>query len=153
MQGLDLEKKKNEVQLLSLIDVPPPGQCGADCVTLVSVGCLISNLEHIQEPIKIKSIKIWNHSFKQKSQNQDHRSALIVVLYKIPLLSILSPVPGVYILNLLHSLRWPWWEYPVYKAWFNILFDVGLLPTSNHRDSFHTIIIAWSQATGIRLLE
>ena len=75
---------QNEAQLLSLIDVPPPGQCGADCVTLVSVGCLISNLEHIQEPIKIKSIKIWNHSFKQKSQNQDHRSALIVILYKIP---------------------------------------------------------------------
>ena len=51
-------KNQNEAQLLSLIDVPPPGQCGADCVTLVSVGCLISNLEHIQEPIKIKSIKI-----------------------------------------------------------------------------------------------
>ena len=40
------------------------------------------------------------------------------------LLSILYPVPGVYILNLLHSLRWPWWESPVYKACFNILFDV-----------------------------
>ena len=146
-------KKQNEVQLLSLIDVPIFRQCGADCVTLVNVDCSISNPGHVKSKTFSKSnqskYEIIPSNRKVKTKTTEVHWSWCYTKYLV-----VHFIPSTWCLYLeLIALRWSWWEYPVYKAWFNILFDVSLLPTLNHRDSFHTIIIAWSQATSICLLE